>query len=433
MHLGMPREPVEPRRQLQRRPVRILLPPQTTRFHPVPCHLGHITGRGVRQFFRHAPDLEFGNPQRFGDIGKSGTTLVRVESPDHGRMVRPVSGKNNIHHLVPSVMGKIKVNIRQLLQIHPFRIEKAPEVQFKPHRTHRADPKAITDQRIRRAAPRDPFNPALPAKLEQIPDDQKIFLIAHLADDAQFLFHLTPYSAGRRRPVTLLHPLAGQTGQKLPRQRSIRRRKPRKLQSAGRQDKLAPFGHLLRIPHHPRRRLHLPPPRKIPQPLSPLHLPRQGQIPDTLHDLIKFLLPRRRIPHLRKRRDRPQDQSLQHILIRPTEQTAQMPVTRGILDIGQIPHPPHLYLRPHDRLDPRFLRRGTKLHRPVQIRIGHRHRLYPPLPRQTHNVPRPEQRIHKAEATFHIQRRKGHAAHVSALHGTDERAARPSLFLNTAN
>gem|GEM_PF-3983803 len=82
----------------------------------------------MRQFFCHTPDLEFGNPQRFGQIGKSGTTLVRVESAHHSRMVRPVSGKDNIHHLVPPVMGKIQVDIRQLLQLHPFRIEKAPEV-----------------------------------------------------------------------------------------------------------------------------------------------------------------------------------------------------------------------------------------------------------------------------------------------------------------
>ena len=324
-------------------------------------------------------------------------------------MVRPITLENQINDLVTPVVRKIDVDVGKLLQLHPLRIEKSPEIQFEANRTNRADPQAIANQRIRRAPPRDPFDPAIPATLQQLPNDEEIFLVAHLRDDLQLLLDLVPHPGTRHRPITLPHSLARQTPEKLPRRGTIRRNKPRKLQPANRQHEFAPRRNLLRIPHHTRRDFDFPRPRKIPPPFPRMRLPRQRQSPDTLHHLVKLGVLRRRIPNLRKRGDRTQNQSAQRgIGILPmfcvsAQQPAQIPIPRCILHISQIPNPSHLHLRPHDRLDARLPRRRTKLHHPVQIRIRQSHRLHPPLHRHPHHIPWPQQRIHEAEAALHIQ------------------------------
>ena len=217
MHLGVARKSIQPRSQFQRRLIRILLPRQTTRFHIVPRRRGHMARRGLRKLLRHPSDLEFGNTQHLGDVSESRAPLIRVEPADHRRMVRTVAIKNQINHLVAPVVREIDVDIRQLLQLHPLRIEEAPEIQLEAHRTHRTDPEAVANQGICRASPRNPLDPALAATLQQFPHYEEVFLVTHLGDDAQFLFDLPPHAGRRHRTVTSPHPLSGQASEKLAR------------------------------------------------------------------------------------------------------------------------------------------------------------------------------------------------------------------------
>ena len=217
MHLGVARKSIQPRSQFQRRLIRILFPRQTTRFHIVPRRRGHMARRGLRKLLRHPSDLEFGNPQHLGNVGESRAPLIRVEPADRCRMARSVAIENQIHHLVTTVVREIDVNIRQLLQLHPLRIEEAPEIQLEAHRTDRADPETVANQRICRASPRNPLDPALAATLQQFPNNEEVFLVPHLGDDAQFFLHLPPHAGRRHRTVTSPHPLSGQASEKLAR------------------------------------------------------------------------------------------------------------------------------------------------------------------------------------------------------------------------
>src|ERR1051326_4820987 len=122
-------------------------------------------------------------------------------------------------------MREIDVDVREFVQRHAFLVEKAAEIQIEANGAHAADAQAVADEAVRRAAARDPVEPAPPAFLQQVPGDEKVFLVADVADDAEFLFELGLETGELRGLVTVARPAQDETAEKLARPRTVRRMK----------------------------------------------------------------------------------------------------------------------------------------------------------------------------------------------------------------
>src|SRR5581483_500945 len=134
--------------------------------------------------------LKFRYAQDLGDFGKGTSRLERGKSADDCSPIRTVLFKNQINDVVFAVVRKIDVDIRQFVERHAVLIEKAAKIQIEANGADAADFKAITRQRISRAAAGDPVDAAPAAFLQDIPHDQKIFLVPDLGNDGQLLFQL---------------------------------------------------------------------------------------------------------------------------------------------------------------------------------------------------------------------------------------------------
>src|SRR5437667_8377595 len=108
-------------------------------------------------------------------------------------------------------MREIDIDIGQFIERHAVFVEKAAEVKIETNGAHAANLQTITGQRIGGAAAGDPFDAAPAAFLEEVPHDQKIFLVANLGDDGQLLlelrfepsviFRVTPLQAFHDKPA----------------------------------------------------------------------------------------------------------------------------------------------------------------------------------------------------------------------------------------
>src|ERR1051326_3128194 len=129
-------------------------------------------------------------------------------------MFAPIFLEDEFYHVVFEVVREINVDVRQFVQRHTLLVQKAPEIKVKPNRANAADAKAIANETVRRAAARDPFDPAPPTLLQEIPSDEEVFLVTHFVDDAEFLRHLRPKLVGLRS-ISLPQTLPHQSSQKL--------------------------------------------------------------------------------------------------------------------------------------------------------------------------------------------------------------------------
>jgi len=82
----------------------------------------------------------------------------KVEKPPTtAPMLPPVFGENDVHDIVLAVMGKVHVDVWQLVESHALLIQKTAEIEAEADRANIGDPQAIAYERVRRAAPGDPF------------------------------------------------------------------------------------------------------------------------------------------------------------------------------------------------------------------------------------------------------------------------------------
>ncbi len=251
-----------------------------------------------------------GDAQHLGDVRHRAARLERREPAHHRRVPRPVLGEDQPHHVVLAVVGKIHIDVRQLVQQHPVPVQKPAEIQVEPHRAHPANPQAIAHQRIGGAAARDPADPLAAARLEQIPHHQEIFLVPHLVDHRQLLLELRPHRR-RARPVPRLSPGQHELAQEPARVHARRHGKRGKLNPPRPPVELALARDLVRLreqlrmfakqrPQFPRRAQMLFPS----QPLGRMLLAQQRARADALHHVVLPAIPRRAIPHGQTRHQR---------------------------------------------------------------------------------------------------------------------------------
>src|SRR5437762_2023348 len=133
--------------------------------------------------FRETSHLVFGQSEHLGHVSKCASSLEGGE-PTHNRtMFATIFLEDDLHHVVFSVVCKINVDVGEFVESHPLFVEETSEIKAEANRTHVRDFQAIADERIRRAAPRNPFDPAVAACFEQVPGDEKIILISHVSDN----------------------------------------------------------------------------------------------------------------------------------------------------------------------------------------------------------------------------------------------------------
>jgi Bacterial DNA polymerase III alpha subunit finger domain/Bacterial DNA polymerase III alpha NTPase domain len=104
--------------------------------------------------------------------------------------VLAVFGEDEVNHVVLPVDREIDVDVWQLVQHHPVKVEKPSEIKLEPDWANVGDADAITNKAICRAASRDPFDAAKLAIFEYVPHEQEVLLVAHFRDDAQFFLNL---------------------------------------------------------------------------------------------------------------------------------------------------------------------------------------------------------------------------------------------------
>ena len=164
--------------------------------------------------FGEFPHFAFRHAQHLGHFRKRAPGLERREAAHHGAMLAAVFLEDEFHHVVFAVVREINVDVRQFVQRHALLVQKAPEVEVEADRAHAADAEAIADQPVRRAAARDPFDAAPPAVLEEVPGDEKIFLVTDVADDAQVPPSPAAGTDPAARPVAFAQSLQHQPAQK---------------------------------------------------------------------------------------------------------------------------------------------------------------------------------------------------------------------------
>src|SRR5271170_2764469 len=100
-------------------------------------------------------------------------------------MLLPIFFKYEFHHVILSIVRKININVRQLVQSHPLLVEKTPEIQIKPNRADAADTQAVADEAVCGAPACYPLDASTSAFLQHVPGDEEIILITDLRDDAE--------------------------------------------------------------------------------------------------------------------------------------------------------------------------------------------------------------------------------------------------------
>src|SRR5262249_10557387 len=123
--------------------------------------------------------------ENFCHVGKRAARLKRREAANHGAMLATILGENDVNHVVFVVVWKINVNVRQFVQRHAFLIQEAAEVEAETDRAHVGNAEAVANERVRRAATRDPLNAVRAAILQNVPYHQKVFLVTDGGYDAQ--------------------------------------------------------------------------------------------------------------------------------------------------------------------------------------------------------------------------------------------------------
>src|ERR1700691_4795854 len=87
-------------------------------------------------------------------------------------------------------MREINVNVGQFVEGHALLVQTAAEVQIEADRTDAANAQAITNETVRCAPPRDPFDTATTTFLQHVPGDEEIIFVTNIGDHTKFLHDL---------------------------------------------------------------------------------------------------------------------------------------------------------------------------------------------------------------------------------------------------
>ena len=144
----------------------------------------------MREALGDAADLALGDAQHLGHFGKGAAGLEGGEAADDGGVRGAIFFEDQINDVVFAVVGEVHVNVGQFVQRHALFVEEAAEVEIETDGADAADAQAIAGERIGGAAAGDPFDAAPATFLEDVPDDEEVFLVADFSDDGELLLQL---------------------------------------------------------------------------------------------------------------------------------------------------------------------------------------------------------------------------------------------------
>jgi hypothetical protein len=164
-----------------------------------------------------------------------------------------MAAKEDFDHLFPAVVGKIDIDIRQLVHGHTVAVEEATEVEVEPDGANSGDTEAVADEGLGGRAPGDPVDSAATTFLEQIPNEEEVVGVADLTNDPEFLGQLAEDAEveGAVGAVAAASPCHHEAAQEFGGSRAIRRRVAGKTQTPEVEGKGALFREAERLAERP--------------------------------------------------------------------------------------------------------------------------------------------------------------------------------------
>ena len=148
--------------------------------------------------------------QRFADLARGAAAAISDDVRGHGGAVFAVTPVNFLDDALPPIAARqIEIDIGPAFAAFA---EKAFEDEIVADRIDRRDAEAITNGAIRRAAAALDHDVVFPAKIDDVPDDQKITGESEPPDEAQFFFQFS-FHRGADGGVTLLRAEEGDGAQ----------------------------------------------------------------------------------------------------------------------------------------------------------------------------------------------------------------------------
>ena len=147
-----------------------------------------------RNGFRHAVDARVRHFERTPDIANRALRRHRAEGDDLRDMIGAVAALHIVDDLLTANIAEVDVDIRHR---HALRIQKPLKEQFILQGIEVRDAQEIGDDAARRrAAPRTNGDALAARILDEIPDDEKVAVIAHAVNDGKLV--VEPFAHGWR-------------------------------------------------------------------------------------------------------------------------------------------------------------------------------------------------------------------------------------------
>jgi hypothetical protein len=107
------------------------------------------------------------------------------------------------NHLIPAVVGKVDIDIREFVHGHPVAVEEAAKIEVEPDGADARNAEAVADEGVGGGAAGDPVDSLPAAILQEVPDEEKVVGVADFVDDLEFFGELAenPAVEGEFRAV----------------------------------------------------------------------------------------------------------------------------------------------------------------------------------------------------------------------------------------
>ncbi len=152
------------------------------------------------QRFRQPVDAVQREPQCLAHVTHRRARPIGDDFRRNRRPFAPVLRVDVLKDLLPPLMLEINVYIRRLI---PLLADKPLEQQVYTRRIDRGNTQTIANRRVRRRPAPLTQNPPAPGKSHEVPDRQKVVLIAKLGDEPQLVFEQLAHPAGNAAGITL--------------------------------------------------------------------------------------------------------------------------------------------------------------------------------------------------------------------------------------
>jgi hypothetical protein len=137
-------------------------------------------------------------------------------------------------HLIPAVVGKVDIDIREFVHGHPVAVEEAAKIEVESDGADARNAEAVADEGVGGGAAGDPVDSLPAAILQEVPDEEKVVGVADFVDDLEFFGELAenPAVEGEFRAVAAAGAVEHQSAEEVRRGGAVGRSKTGEAQPA---------------------------------------------------------------------------------------------------------------------------------------------------------------------------------------------------------